>query len=128
MLMCLFVFSSQLMILFFKFHLSMPRKFIFYQIFSRLFKGLKITTQYICIHTYTELQRKLTNKSKVIYKNNKRLLQILKAISIKNKQLNINKIAFNTSTNILNIFNNSYTNQSTPTINKHFQPKLNKTE
>ena len=42
-----------------------------------------------------------------IHKNNsKNCLQILKAIAIKNKKPAINKIAFTTSINILNAFNN----------------------
>ena len=36
----------------------------------------------------------------------KKRLQILEAICIKNKKPNINKIEFNTYTNILNIFDN----------------------
>ena len=44
---------------------------------------------------------------KIMYKNNrKKRLQILEAISIKDKLRNINKIPFNTGTKLLNIFNN----------------------
>ena len=42
----------------------------------------------------------------IYYNNNKRWLQIIKVNCVKNKQLSINKIAFNSGTNILNIFNN----------------------
>ena len=41
----------------------------------------------------------------IIYKNNnKKRLQILEAIYIKNKKTNVNKIAFDKDTYILNIF------------------------
>ena len=53
------------------------------------------------------LKTKKPNQTKIIYKNNNRKhLQILKAMTIKNKKLTINKIAFTTSINILNVFNN----------------------
>ena len=45
----------------------------------------------------------------MMYQNNKKKkghLLILEIISIKNKQPNIKKTAFNTGTNILNIFKN----------------------
>ena len=45
-------------------------------------------------------------KKIIIKDNNKNCLQILKAITIKNKKTTINKIAFNAGINILNIFNN----------------------
>ena len=57
--------------------------------------------------TSTDVRKILTDNTIIIYKNNnKKLLQILKAIGIKIKIKNIDKIAFNTGTNILNIFNN----------------------
>ena len=52
------------------------------------------------------IRKTLINNIKMIYKNdNKNHLQILKAVTIKNKKTTINKIAFTTSINILNIVN-----------------------
>ena len=50
----------------------------------------------------------IINNTKIIYKNNnKNHLQILVAITIQmKKKTTINKIAFTTDINILNIFNN----------------------
>ena len=57
--------------------------------------------------TSFDVRKILTDNSIIIYKNNnKERLQILEAIYIKNKRINIHKIAFNTGTNILNVFNN----------------------
>ena len=51
-------------------------------------------------------KKTLTNNNNIIYKNNNiKHLQILEAISIKIKQSSINKTAFNTGTNKVNIFN-----------------------
>ena len=56
--------------------------------------------------TSAEIWEILINNNRIIHNNdNKKRLQILKVISIKNKQLNVNKIAFNIWTNKLNIFN-----------------------
>ena len=62
-------------------------------------------------HNNSTNQLKSSNVRKIltiiIYKNNnKKQLQILEAICIKNRKPKINKIAFNTGTNILNIFDN----------------------
>ena len=57
--------------------------------------------------TSSDVRKILTDYTIIIYKNNnKKCLQILEAICIKNKKPNINNIAFNTGTNILNIFKN----------------------
>ena len=54
--------------------------------------------------TSSNVRKILTDNIITIYKNNnKKRSQILEAIYIKNKKPNINKIAFNTDTNILNI-------------------------
>ena len=54
-----------------------------------------------------DIRKILINNTKIIYKyNNKNHLQILEVITIKNKKPTINKIAFTTSINILNVFNN----------------------
>ena len=60
----------------------------------------------LVIFSYSKVRKVLTDNTKIIY--NKKWLQFLEAICIKNeKKLNINKIAFNSGTNISNIFNNS---------------------
>ena len=58
--------------------------------------------------TSFNVRKILTDNTIIIYRNNskKKQLQILETICIKNKKTNINKIAFNTGTNIVNIFNN----------------------
>ena len=43
--------------------------------------------------------------SEVVYKNNKNRRQIIEAICMKNEQSIMYKIAFNSGTNMLNIFN-----------------------
>ena len=55
-----------------------------------------------------DIKKKLINNTKIIYKNNnKNHLQIFEAITFKRfLKTTINKIAFNTDINILNIFNN----------------------
>ena len=55
----------------------------------------------------TSSDKILTDNTIIKHKNNnKKQIKILEAICIKNIKTNINKIAFNTGTNILNIFNN----------------------
>ena len=57
----------------------------------------------------SDVNKILTDNTIIIYKNNnEKRFQILEAICIKNKikTTNINNIAFNTGTNILNILNN----------------------
>ena len=54
-----------------------------------------------------DIRKILTNNTKIIHKyNNKSRLLILEATTTKNLKNTINKIAFTTSINILNIFNN----------------------
>ena len=53
----------------------------------------------------TEKSSRITPKSS---ENNEK--QHLQSINIKDKQANIKEIAFNTGTNILNIFNNKHAN------------------
>ena len=57
---------------------------------------------------YPDIRTILINNKKIIYKNNKNRLQFLEEITIKifKKKKTINKIAFNTGINILNIFYN----------------------
>ena len=56
--------------------------------------------------TSSDVRKILTDNTIIIYKNNnKKELQIQDAICIENKKTNVNKIAFNTGTNI-DIFNN----------------------
>ena len=52
---------------------------------------------------FPDIRKILINHTKIIYKNNKNRLQILEA---KVQKPTINKIAFTTSINILNVFNN----------------------
>ena len=54
--------------------------------------------------TSSDVRKILTDYTLTIYKNNKQIREAI-CIEIKNKT-NINQIAFNTRTNILNIFNN----------------------
>ena len=52
----------------------------------------------------SDVRKNLIDNEIIIYKNNnKKQLQILEAMCIKNKKANINKTVFNTGTNILNI-------------------------
>ena len=54
-----------------------------------------------------DIRKLLNNNTKIIYKNNnKNCLQIFEAISMKIKKPPINKTAFTTVINILNVFNN----------------------